>query len=157
MSEAAREMMTAALEKIVAMFQGAEREMRAELLLDYARQLPALPERLRALQARDLGRVAECQTPVWLYVEAEDGRLRLCADVADEAPTVKGFVAILVEGLDGAMLEEAAEVPTDLVRRLGLEELIRMTREMGLGAIVWRVKREARRLAGIGGTPQAPV
>ncbi len=53
------------------------------------------------------------------------------ADAPIEAPTVRGFVAILVEGLDGATVEEVLSVRDDLIERIGLPEILGMLRVRG--------------------------
>jgi cysteine desulfuration protein SufE len=131
------------IEQIIDLFQSVEPSMRLELLLDYAKKLPALPERLKALRDRGVSRVPECQTPVFLFIEAEAGAVRIHADVAEESPTVRGFVSILIDAYDDEAPSVVATAPPDLLHRLGLGELLRMTREVGLSAIVTRLKREA--------------
>ena len=136
------------LDEIIETFQSAEREMRLELLLDFADRLPPLPAEFRAARDAGLDRVPECQTPVFLRVQLENGLLRIYVHVGEEAPTVKGFVAILVKAFDGSTPDEAARAPSNLLNRLGLSELIRMTRTVGLSAILARIKREAARADG---------
>ncbi len=132
------------LAEIIDTFQSVEPRMRLELLLDYARRLPPLPPPYQAQREAGLNRVPECQTPVFLWVEQEaDGRMHLIADVAEEAPTVRGFVAILVAALDGAPAQVATQVPQDLLDRLGLSDLLRMNRAVGLAAVVARVRKLA--------------
>jgi len=142
------------LNEIIATFQGADPELRLELLLDYAKSLPGLPARLREAGTLAAARVPECQTPVFLFVEAEGDKVRLCAEVAEEAPTVRGFVSILVRAFDGARLADLAEAPADLLQQLKLDHVIRMTREVGLSAILYRLKREAARLGGVASAAQ---
>ena len=77
-------------------------QLRLEMLLDYANALPPLPERLHAQRDAGLGRVAECQSPVYLFTTVEDDTVRLFADVPEQAPTARGFVSLLVDALDGA-------------------------------------------------------
>ena len=122
--------------------------MRLELLLDFADRLPPLPAEFHAARDAGLDRVPECQTPVFLRVQLENGLIRIYVHVAEEAPTVKGFIAILVKAFDGSPPDEAASAPPDLLNQLGLSELIRMTRTVGLSAILGRIKREAARAAG---------
>src|SRR6476659_8667897 len=101
--------MAAALDAIASELGEADRQERIELLIDFAKNLPPLPERLAA--HKDAAhRVEECQSPVFLFVELEDDRVSLHADAPIEAPTVRGFVALLVEGLDGATVEEVIGV-----------------------------------------------
>jgi len=89
----------AALDEIVSELSEADRQERIEMLIDFAKNLPPLPDRLAALKDAE-HRVEECQSPVFLFVEADGDRVEIHADAPIEAPTVRGFVAILVEGLN---------------------------------------------------------
>ncbi len=137
------------LDEIVEEFAELEPRERLEMLLDFAEGLPELPDRLKA--ERDAGehRVPECQTPVYLWVEAENSHFSLYADVAPEAPTVKGFVAILVSAFSGATRSEILAVKPDLLGRLGLVEALGMTRMRGLTAILSRIRAEVVKAGGI--------
>ena len=143
-----------ALDKLITRFQAADRDTRLEMLLDYSRKLPELPAALEPLKQRGVGLVHECQTPVFLYVEAPGGKVRIHADVPRESPTVRGFLSLLIRQLDGATPAEVAAVPDDLLDRLRLSELLGMTRMQGLTAILGRIKRMSAELApgGQGGT-----
>lgn len=129
------------LDRQIRRFSSADRQTRLEALLDLSRKLPPLPERLQAASDREAHRIPECQTPVFLWVELVDGRIHLAADVPPESPTVRGFVSLLVEALDGADPAAAARIPDDLLHRLGLEEALGMMRTQGLSALVRRLKR----------------
>ncbi|MFW6060747.1 MAG: SufE family protein [Phycisphaeraceae bacterium] len=134
------------LNEITDLFQSVEPDMRLELLLDYANRLPPLPERLLAEADSDAHRVHECQTPLFLWVEPSaqgDDRVDIHIQVAEEAPTVKGIASILVEAYSGQPAAEVTEIPSDLLNRLGLGEAIRMTRIVGLSALLARIRREA--------------
>jgi cysteine desulfuration protein SufE len=133
----------ARLTEIVEEFADLEPRERLEQLLDFANGLPALPARLQA--ERDAGghRVHECMTPVYLWVEIENNRVQIFGDVAPEAPTVKGFVALLVDALSGASPGEVNAVGGDLLQRLGLVEALGMTRMRGLHAILQRIRKAA--------------
>jgi cysteine desulfuration protein SufE len=129
------------LETIIPRFKAADRSTRLETLLDYSRRLPPLPERLEAEKDRGDHRVHECQTPVFLWVELEDGKVHIHADVPREAPTVRGFISLLARTLEGAAPEDVAKIPDDLLDQLGLSETLGMTRTQGLTAILQRIKR----------------
>ena len=129
------------LDTIIPRFKAADRATRLEALLDYSRKLPPLPQRLEAEKDRDDHRVHECQTPVFLWVETEGGKVHIHADVPRESPTVRGFISLLARTLDGASPEEVARVPDDLLDQLGLAEALGMTRTQGLTAILHRIKR----------------
>ena len=141
--------MTEKLEEIAELFQSVEPDMRLELLLDYANKLPALPERLREASDSAQHRVRECQTPLFLWVEPsergapDEQRVDIHIDVAEEAPTVKGIASIIVQGYSGEPAAQVTQIPNDLLNRLGLGEAIRMTRIVGLSALLARVRREA--------------
>ena len=135
------------LDEIVAEFADLEPRERLELLLDFAEGLPELPESLRAEREMAEHRVHECMTPVYLWVLGENGHIRIHAEVAPEAPTVKGFVGILADAFSGATPEEVLTVSPDLIRRLGLIEALGMVRMRGLSAILNRIRAEAVKLA----------
>lgn len=136
----------ARLDTIVRRFQQADRDTRLETLLDYSRKLPPLPDRFAQAREAGLNRVHECQTPVFLWVEAgerPEDIVEIHADVPRESPTVRGFVALLIQGLQGMTRAEVAALPADLLDQLRLGETIGMNRTQGLSAIVARIRRAA--------------
>jgi cysteine desulfuration protein SufE len=133
---------------IAARFASVDEELRLALLLDYARKLPPLTDDLRALKEQGVNRVPECMTPVYLWMMRNpDGSLVMHADVADEAPTVRGFLSIIHSACNGQPLGVAQEIPSDLISRLKLDGAIRMQRSVGINAIIARIRREAAALA----------
>jgi cysteine desulfuration protein SufE len=131
------------LDEIVEAFADLPRDVKLELLLDYANTLPPLPEDLAG--NRDaLERVHECQTPFFVATELEDGHVRLHFDAPDESPTTRGFAGILHAGLDGATPAEVLAVPADFSARLGLAEAISPLRLRGIAAILGVVQRQVR-------------
>jgi len=142
------------LDEIIEGFQSVDIEMRLELLLDYSKQLPVIGERYRAERDAGLHRVVECMSPVFLWMERIDGKdggdgdgIHIIADVAEEAPTVKGFLAIIIEAFDGKSVEEVRSIPLDLVHLLGLSSVIRMNRAQGISAVIMRIRRAAEQCA----------
>ena len=141
------------LDEIIEGFQSVDIEMRLELLLDYSKQLPVISERYRAERDAGLHRVPECMSPVFLWMERIEGDdkendcIRIIADVAEEAPTVKGFLAIIIEAFDGKPVEEVRTIPLDLVHLLDLSSVIRMNRAQGISAIITRIRRAAEACA----------
>jgi cysteine desulfuration protein SufE len=129
------------LEAIIAEFADLDGREKLELLVDFANGLPVLPAEYEARKAAEDRRVHECQTPVFLWTEVDSGAARLVAEVAPEAPTVKGFVAILVDAVNGRPVDEARELPDDVLERMGLADVLGMMRSRGLRAIMSRVKR----------------
>lgn len=135
-----------ALDRLVRRFGAADKQTRLELLLDYSKRLPPLPERFHPARDQGLNKVAECQSPVFLFLEREGAGVRLHADAPREAPTVRGFVSLLAKGLEGAPAAEVTELPLDLLDRLGLAEALGMTRMQGLTAMLGRIRRMAAEL-----------
>ncbi|MEA2712614.1 MAG: cysteine desulfuration protein SufE [Gemmatimonadales bacterium] len=129
------------LESLIPRFKAADRQTRLETLLDYSKRLPPLPERYEAEKQQGHNRVHECQTPVYLWVEVDQGRVHIHADVPRESPTVRGFISLLARTLDNQTPEAVAQLPDDLLDQLGLSETLGMTRTQGLTAILSRIKR----------------
>lgn len=141
------------VEQVVADFADLEPRERLELLLEYAENLPLLPERYEAERLAGLHRVVECQTPVFIWTDLVDGRVQVYGWVAPEAPTVKGFVSILVEIFSGTLPEETRDL--NLVHRLGLAETLGMVRLRGLSAVLFYMQKSVGALAG-NSSPNSP-
>jgi cysteine desulfuration protein SufE len=123
-------------------FRSLNREMRLQALLGYARKFPELPEELTEARDAGLGRVEECQTPLFLWVMVDDeGLVKIHADAPREAPTVRGFVSFLMEILNGQPASAVAELPEDVLERMGLAEVLGVMRTNGLSAVLYRVKQ----------------
>jgi len=129
------------IDEIAAEFAELDPRERLELLLEFSEKLAPLPEEYIAQRDAGLNRVTECQTPVFLWARIEDGKVRLIADVAPEAPTVKGFVSILVDVFSGATAEEVMATKSDLVHRFGLNESLGMVRMRGAQAIAQHIRQ----------------
>jgi cysteine desulfuration protein SufE len=116
---------------------------RLEYLLEFSDELPELPDHL--LADRDaMEQVHECQSPVFLHTEFDDGHVHFLFDVPQEAPTVRGYAAILQEGFAGASPDEVLNAPEDIYRLLGLDEAISPLRLRGLHALMVYMKRQVQ-------------
>jgi cysteine desulfuration protein SufE len=133
------------IDQVAAEFAELEPRERLELLLEFAEGLPKLPAKYQA--ERDAGehRVHECQTPVFLWVNVVDGKVEIHADVAPEAPTVKGFVGVMVDAFSGADPTEVLAVEPNLVQRFGLVEALGMIRMRGLQGIALAIRKQLQR------------
>ncbi len=129
------------LDAIIDEFADLDGREKLELLVDFANGLPALPPAYEARKAQEDRRVHECQTSVFLWTESAAGTASLVAEVAPEAPTVKGFVAILAEAINGRPVAEVADIADDVLERMGLADVLGILRARGLRAIVARIKR----------------
>ncbi len=136
------------LHELLADFEGADPEESLEMLIDYSERLPPVsPGREKLADVPQECRIQECQTPVYLWVDVRDGQVHLEAVVPEKSPTVRGFVALLVEGISGASPGEVAGLPDDFLPLLGLSATLGMTRSRGFRGIVSRIKREVAQAA----------
>lgn len=135
------------LNESLAEFADTEPEEALEMLMEFGELLPPLSPARAALANPPECRVQECQTAVYLWADVVDGKLRLEASVTEKSPTVRGLVALLVDGLNGATPQEVLQIPDNILPQLGLQETLGMTRQRGLAGVVARIKRAARQTA----------
>ncbi len=115
-------------------------------LVSYARKLEPLPDRYRDI-ADEAFSVPECQTPVRLFPEVENGRIRFHADIdVRQSPTVAAFLSLVFQAVNGEPPSTTLAIPADFVRVV-MHSVGLGTREVGLEAIVARLKRYARAAA----------
>ncbi|HUQ63485.1 MAG TPA: SufE family protein [Acidimicrobiales bacterium] len=130
------------LQRIVDLFAGAPKELRAQALLEYSRKVPPLPAEL-AGHRELMEAVPECQTPFFLTTDLDDDdRVTLHFDVPAESPTTRGFAGILYSGLNGATADTVLNTPNDFYMKMGLAEVISALRLRGMNAILARLKRQ---------------
>ncbi len=133
------------LDEIVQLFASVPRQVKLQALLDYSRRVPPLPPEMQDTDRFE--RVVECQSPLYLHVDVGDGgEVKLYFDAPAEAPTTRGFAGILSEGLAGATAAEILALPDDFYMKLGLEDVVSPLRMRGMGAMVFRIKRQVRNL-----------
>lgn len=131
--------MPTALAEVVSDFAEMHGQDKLQLLLEFANELPPLPT---DLEEAAMEPVPECQSPVFLHVEAANrDHVRLFFSAPVEAPTTRGFAAILAAGLDGHSAEDILAVPDDFYSALGLGSLISPLRLRGMSAMLARIKR----------------
>jgi cysteine desulfuration protein SufE len=134
--------MPATLAEVVSDFAEVEGQDKLKLLLEFADDLPALPPEL---EERSMEPVPECQTPLFMHVDASDpNRVRLHFSAPAEAPTTRGFASILAAGLDEQPADDILAVPDDFYTDLGLAALISPLRLRGMSAMLARIKRHLR-------------
>jgi len=130
------------LAEVVGDFAEVSGQDKLALLLEFARDLPALPA---DLEEAAMEPVPECQSPLFLHVDATDPhRVRLYFSAPAEAPTTRGFAAILHAGLDNQPAEDILAVPDDFYAELGLAKLISPLRLRGMSAMLTRIKRRLK-------------
>ena len=131
--------MPEALAEVVSEFAEMNGQDKLTLLLEFANELPPLPA---DLEEAAMEPVPECQSPLFLHVDASDTeRVRLHFSAPAEAPTTRGFASILAAGLDGQPAADILAVPDDFYAELGLAKLISPPRLRGMSAMLTRIKR----------------
>src|ERR1700741_4085452 len=134
--------MPAPLAEGVSDFKEMEGHDKLKLLLEFADELPALPAKLSEAAMEP---VPECQSPLFLHVDADDrADVRLFFSAPAEAPTTRGFASILATGLDHQPAHDILAVPDDFYADLGLAALISPLRLRGMAAMLARIKRHLR-------------
>jgi len=129
------------LAQIVKDFSWVEGRDKLELLLEYSEKMPPLPDWLN--RETNMEQIHECMTPVFVHAELEDGGMHYYFDIPPESPTVRGYAAILGEGLQGVAPEDVLKVPGNFYIEMGLHKVLTTQRLNGIGAILAHIKRLA--------------
>lgn len=134
---------TEAAQEIVDAFNDVPVSSKLELLLEYANSLPALPERY-ADHPELLERVEECQSPVYLFVEVDNGKANIFLTAPAEAPTTRGFASLLQLALDGQSLDTINAFSDQFIQELKLSDLVSPLRIRGMHGMLTRIKRQVQ-------------
>ena len=126
------------LQKIVQMMGSVPKAIKTELLLDFSRQMPPLPEGMKD----KLEQVHECTTPFYAHAELDGDAVHLFFDAPSDAPTVRAFAGMLAAGLEGETPANILAVPLDFYAGAGLQEIVTPLRIRGLQAVLVRLKRQ---------------
>nr|WP_314844305.1 SufE family protein [uncultured Microbacterium sp.] len=113
------------------------------LLLEYSDELPEVSDEV-ANHPEMCERVAECQSPVYIYVEVDDGVVTMHATAPPEAPTTRGFASILVQGITGLTADEVLAIPDDYPQSIGLTKAVSPLRIGGMTGMLMRAKKQVR-------------
>jgi cysteine desulfuration protein SufE len=132
------------LQEIIEDFNWCEGQEKLELLLEFSEKLSPLPDRLRD-QLGEMNQVHECMTPVFVFAETCDNKMTFYFDVPPESPTVRGYAALLAEGVQDASPEDVISIPNDFYLQMGLHQVLSHQRMNGISAILAHMKRLAVR------------
>lgn len=130
------------LAEIVEDFSFCVGQEKLEYLLQFAEGMPPLPDWV-AEKKDDMDQVHECMTPVFIYAHQENGRLNYYFDVPEESPTVRGYAAIMQEGVQNIAIDDVLKIPNDFYLAMGLQDVISGQRLNGLTAILAHMKKLA--------------
>jgi cysteine desulfuration protein SufE len=130
--------------RVLSRFRAMSREDKMQTLVQYSKKLEPLPQRFEALDRTNFT-IPECQTRVDIFPEVNDGTIHFYADVnVRQSPTVAAFLAIIFSAVNDQPPSVMRAIPDDFVS-LVMEHMGLGAREVGLNAMVTRLKRYAER------------
>ena len=142
-SEAA---LPAPLAAVVKEFDGADRGMRTEMLIEYADQFESVPATVATRPFPESARAPRCESDAYVFAtDRADGTLDLWFAVENpQGLSAKAWGAILDDTLSGQPLEQVARVPQDTIFKIFGRD-ISMGKGQGLIGMLDVVQHEARR------------
>ncbi|HJU64452.1 MAG TPA: SufE family protein [Gemmatimonadaceae bacterium] len=130
------------IERVLRHFRTMSREEKMAALVQYAKKLEPLPDRFKEIDRGNFT-VPECQTRVDIFPEYRDGQLHFYADLnVRQSPTIAAFLSILFSAVNDQPPAITLAIPSDFAR-IVMESIGLGTRELGLNAMVARLKRHA--------------
>ncbi|MDX4064227.1 SufE family protein [Aliarcobacter skirrowii] len=108
-----------------------------EYIIDLGKKLPTFDEENKTPE----NLVHGCTSQVWLICEKKDDKLFFKG--TSDAIIVKGLVYIILEIFSGSTIEELKEIDMDIVRELGLSEVITPNRQSGVIGMIKKIKEYA--------------
>lgn len=114
---------------------------RYALIIDYGKDLPAMPE----ADKNEQNLIDGCQSKVWFTARLEDGKIIYQGD--SDAILVKGIVAMLIEVLSGHSPKEIADAELYFIDDIQLREHLSPTRNNGIVAMLKQMKLYALALS----------
>jgi cysteine desulfuration protein SufE len=131
------------IERVLSRFRSMGREEKMQALVHYSKKLEPLPERFQDVDRGSFS-VPECQTRVDLFPEFRDGHMHFYADLnVRQSPTIAAFLSILFSAINDQPPATTLAIPSDFVSQV-MEGIGLSGREVGLNAMVERIKRYAR-------------
>lgn len=146
MSEATSGEIPPTIARAISRFKAMSREEKMQALVHYSKKLEPLPDRFQNIERANFA-VPECQTRVDLFPEYHDGKMHFYADLnIRQSPTIAAFLAILFSAINEQPPETTLAIPSDFVHQI-MEGIGLSGREVGLNAMVARIKRHAQSAA----------
>ena len=136
----------APLAAVVAEFEGADRGMRTEMLIEYADQFEAVPATVATRPYPDSARAPRCESEAYVFAtDRADGTLDLWFAVENpQGLSARAWGAIMKDTLAGQPLDQVARVPQDTIFKIFGRD-ISMGKGQGLIGMLEVVQHEARR------------
>lgn len=110
-------------------------EARYRQVIQWGKQLPAMPESLKSEQVQ----VSGCESQVWLVSQKNGDLWHFCAD--SDARIVRGLITLVLAAFDGKTAQQIQHFDVEeYFSQLGLIEHLSPSRGNGLRAIVEQIK-----------------
>lgn len=112
---------------------------RYELIIDYGKNLPTLPETDRT----DNNLIDGCQSKVWLTAELDRSNPEKPLVIFhgdSDALLVRGIVALLIKVLSGHSPKEIVDADLYFIDKIGLQEHLSPTRNNGVVAMLKQMR-----------------
>jgi cysteine desulfuration protein SufE len=152
--------MPAPLAELAAEFEGVDRGLRAEMLIEYADQFEEVAPAIAARPFPEVNRAPRCESEAYVFAtERPDGTLDFHFAVENpQGLSAKAWAVILRDTCSGQPLEQVAAAPQDAIFRIFGRDLS-MGKGQGLIGMMELVQHAARsrldgrrrREAGLGG------
>ena len=107
---------------------------RYQLIIDYGKELPQMPE----ADKNDNNLIDGCQSKVWFTARMEEGKLHFTGD--SDAILVRGIVAMLLSVLSDHTPQEILDADLYFIDAIGLREHLSPTRSNGVVAMLKQLK-----------------
>ena len=137
----------AKLQKLLELFSGiSDREIRAEILIDFAKRFREVPARIARRPFPEERRVKYCESEAYIWAEPQaDGTLKFHFAVENpQGISAQAMAVILDETLSGAPVEQVAQISGEIAYQIFGRELS-MGKGLGLMSMVGLVQVEAKR------------
>jgi len=136
------------LQRLLELFESIpDRELRGDMLIDYAARFRGVPERIARRPYPERNRVPECESEAYVWGEEHrDGTMKL--HIAVENPqgvSAKAMSVILDETLSGLPPEQVVQVSSEIVYKIFGRE-VTMGKGIGLMGLVNMVQAAAKNI-----------
>lgn len=131
--------LNANLAQLIEDFQFCVGDEKLEYLIELADSLPQLPDWLQS-NYQLMTPVEECMSPVHVFLEKVEGTVKIHFDIPQESPTVRGYAAVLEQGLNGLTVEQLQQIPDDIYLKMGLQDVLSGQRQNGIKGLMARIK-----------------
>lgn len=140
------ETLPAPLVEVLATFEGVDRGLRAEMLIEYADAFTAVTDSVASKPYPESARAPRCESEAFVFAtDRPEGTFDLHFAVENpQGLSAKAWAVILDETLSGQSLERIVQVPQDIVFQVFGRDLS-MGKGQGLLGMLEVVQHEARR------------